>query len=323
MRKVCFILNPVAKSAKATHNAILESFGKGPEILIKTSDRSGHVIQLATDAVAEGCTHILIAGGDGSLNEGVNGLMNAVRSSTDLSIPVEDRFDKEALSRISLGVIPIGSGNDFSKSARVSSDLTALREMIEKDEFNMVDLGWTRFQNPSGQQTDRFFMNITDTGMGGAVALGLQNGGRWKWLGPGLSYARAIISTFLTYKKSPVRCHNADFEWEGNIMNLILANGKYFGSGMGIAPEAEWDSGEFSLVILGDITLLDYFKELPKVKKCRKLDHKQVHYFTVKDLSVESMAAPLPIDMDGEFIGYTPMYLKKYKRWIRFISPAR
>jgi diacylglycerol kinase family enzyme len=161
-------------------------------------------------------------------------------------------------------------------------------------------------------------MNITDVGMGGETVL--KKAGLPKWFGADLSYSWAITSTIATYKNYQVRAYSDNFEWTGKVMNMVVANGKYFGNGLGIAPDAEVQDGKFSFVIIGDITLLDYLQNLGTVKKAQKIDHSKIEYFSLDKVSIESQdSRKLSIDMDGEFIGYAPMTLICLQQKINFI----
>ena len=103
-------------------------------------------------------------------------------------------------------------------------------------------------------------------------------------------------------------------------MSINLANGKYYGSGLGIAPNAELDSGNLEVVILANISILDYIRHLSQVRKCQLLDHPEVHYYSMPAIDIESTdGRPHPIDMDGEFIGFTPMKVKKLKQVLPFL----
>jgi diacylglycerol kinase family enzyme len=100
----------------------------------------------------------------------------------------------------------------------------------------------------------------------------------------------------------------------------VVANGKYFGNGLGIAPDASVTDGKFEIVIIGDITMLDYFRHLGAVKKCRKVNHPKVQYHQLERVTIESMEnRKISIDMDGEFIGYAPMTLVNLASKINFI----
>jgi len=183
----------------------------------------------------------------------------------------------------------------------------------------MIDIGWVSFQNFQLQEDIRFFINITDVGMGGETVRRKNN--LPKWMGSNFSYFWAITSTLATYKKCNVKAYNDNFFWEGKVINMVVANGKYFGNGLGIAPDAEIANGKFSFITIGDITLFEYFKHINTVKKCIKIDHPKVSYYSLDKITIESNTSrKITIDMDGEFIGTAPMTLQCLSRKINFIA---
>jgi diacylglycerol kinase (ATP) len=128
-----------------------------------------------------------------------------------------------------------------------------------------------------------------------------------------------VIKTLLSYRNQLVNAKTEEFVYEGKVKNFVIANGKYFGSGMGIAPDAEINDGKFAIVILADVTLFHFLKFSATLKKCKKVIHPQVMYKTAEEITIDSMSSPQPIDMDGEFIGYTPMSIKIQPQIITFL----
>ena len=143
---------------------------------------------------------------------------------------------------------------------------------------------------------------------------------RVSWLGSNLNYTKAILSSFITYDKSTIKWTSDRETWQGKVMSLVVANGKYFGSGLAVAPDAKMDDGKFMLVTLGNITMFDYLKNLGKVKKGEVIEHKEVSYSETKEITIEPMdGKELPIDMDGDFVGYCPMTIKCIPKAISFL----
>lgn len=307
MRHIAFIFHGKIKNREPLIADLETTFGASAILKTYVTERTGHSAELATLAVKEGCTHLICVGGDGSLNEVANGLMKAKISCSE-----------EVWKSIRLGVLPLGTGNDFVKTVHAPTDVAGLKQVIENDTYETIDLGFVEYQSKEGEKQSRYFINITDVGMGGVVAEKLSYYS--KWMGAALTYQRAILSTLLSYKHQPLKAVADSFTYEGSVMNFIVANGKYFGSGLGIAPDANPSDGKFSVVILGEISLLDYIKNLGEVKKCRKIIHPDLQYKSAKEVLVESSAAPLPIDMDGEFIGYSPMKVSVVPSAIRFLG---
>ena len=103
-------------------------------------------------------------------------------------------------------------------------------------------------------------------------------------------------------------------------MSIVVANGKFFGSGLGVAPDAVIDDGLFELVTLADINMMDYIKNIGRIRSSEKLSHPEVTYHRVKKVVLEPLdGQPLPIDMDGDFGGFCPMTLECVQQVLSFL----
>lgn len=313
--KLAFLINGSARKLEKLTKSIELTFKEyQPKLFI--SERPGHITQLASTAVSRGYDHIIICGGDGTLNEGINGIIESFKIGLGNTA---DAYDWEKIQSIKVGVFPSGSGNDFAKTVLVTKEISYLKNLIEKKRSQLIDIGWVSYFKSDQEPAHRFFINITDVGMGGETVLKLQNS-KIPMLGPDINYFWAITSTLATYEKVQIRAQSDDFNWEGKAINFVIANGKYFGNGLGVAPDASVTDGKFEIVVIGDVTMLDYFKNLGTVKKCEKVIHPEVHYFQLDRVTVESMETrKISIDMDGEFIGYAPMTLINLHQKINFI----
>jgi diacylglycerol kinase (ATP) len=258
------------------------------------SEYSGHAIDLSFKAASESFNYIISLGGDGTLNEVVNGIMQARNLNKELNIKV--------------GVLPFGTGNDFIKTTKSPHSFSGIKKLMDEGLSKEIDLGLVQFKNEKGVDSSRYFINIADIGLGAEVVQNIRKYSRV--LGPNLAYFVLVFKTLLSYRNQMISAKAEEFIYEGKVKNFVIANGKYFGSGMGIAPDAEIHDGKFSIVILADVTLFHFLKFSSTLKKCRKVTHPQVMYKTTKEIIIGSTSTPQPIDMDGEFIGYTPMNIK-------------
>lgn len=313
--KIAFLINSKIRKLGAVKNEIQLAF-KHHDVAFFESEFAGHFFELPKEAINKGYTTIIAIGGDGTLNEMVNGVLNTFKIADTNS---SDDYDWKKISEIKIGVYPAGSGNDFVKTVYKNTQLFTLKTLIESNSSQMIDIGFVSFiEKEKGTNATRFFMNITDVGMGGETVV--KKDKVPKWMGADFSYFWAITSTVATYKKCNVRCWNDTFSWQGKVINMVVANGKYFGNGLGIAPDADVTDGKFSFVIIGDINLLDYFKNLGTVKKCEKVQHPMVQYNQFEEINIESCDGnKVSIDMDGEFIGYAPLKLTNISKRINFI----
>ena len=129
---------------------------------------------------------------------------------------------------------------------------------------------------------------------------------------------KAIVFTFLDYKHRSVRITAESFSWEGKVLLVVMANGRYFGSGLCIAPQAEPDDGKLQLVLLANVSLLDYIKHQGEVRRGELITHPEVTYLQSSYCNIEPLEE-CTIDMDGEFVGYGPIETGIVKHGMRFL----
>lgn len=309
MPKIAFFINPTIRNFKKIKIDIQHHFLKY-DYQFFISEYSGHFLTMPKIAIEEGFTHIISVGGDGTLNEVVNGILYACKT--------EEGYDWEKAKSIKIGVLPTGSGNDFVKNLGYKT-IDELQNLIEKDSRTFVDIGFTEFLNKKNEKSERFFINISGVGIGGHVIITKE---KLTLFFPGeLNYFLAIFSTFLTYKKDIIKVTSSEFIWEGKILNFVIANGKYFGNAIGIAPHAEISDGKFAITNIGNVSVLDYLKNLGTTKRCEKIKHPEVFYTEAKEIFIESKDhRKLTIDMDGEFIGYAPVKFNCLKQKLCFLA---
>lgn len=302
MKKIAFIIHGRLKAQGRLQQEALSTFQPDYQVSFLLTERSGHATELTMRAVEQGCTHIICCGGDGSLNECANGLMQCGDKAAD----------------VQLGVLPYGTGNDFIKTIQSPKTMAALKQAIDKGGKKLIDLGHAWYTGTDGQPVNRYFINITDIGMGGVVAEKLSRSS--KMFGSTVTYQYSIISTFFTYQKQPIKVQADSFKYEGRVMNFVIANGIWFGSGLGVSPDSDVCDGLLNVIALGDVGTADYFKNLSKVKKAEKVMHPEVKYMTAREVNVESSLGPISIDMDGEFVGYSPLKVKAVHKALWFIT---
>ena len=304
MKKIAFIIHGRIRGQKSLEKKIKENFRGEFELQFFITDARG-ATPLTVAAVQKQFTYIICIGGDGTLNEVVNGMMQGKQV-----IPQEE-FDQ-----LRIGVLPFGTGNDFAKTIGASFNLPLLKKGIEEDKFKEIDLGLVKFKSLSGDDATRYFINITDVGLGALVVKKVNE--LPKWLGGSVAYQWAIISTLFSYRLQSVKASADTKIYTGKVINYIVANGKYFGSGMGIAPDAKPDDGILSVIIVGNVSLPFYLKSVSDIKKSKHIKHPQVFYEQAKEIVVESDVSQ-PIDMDGEYVGNTPMRIRVVEKAVKVI----
>ncbi len=252
------------------------------------SERPEHATTIAREAT-EQYSRVTVLGGDGTINEVVNGLI------------AEDRPVRPDLI---LGIIPRGTGADFVRSLGIPHDLEGAAERLASGTVRDVDVGKVRYRRPDGSEGVRYFINEAEIGMGAAVCQAVNRSS--KRLGGRLSFLRAILTTSLRYPNQVVRLSLEGAPAEQVIINNIwLANGQYSGGGIRSAPRARLDDGLLDVVQVGPMGLLDKITGMPKLRSGAFVDGPNVTYLTARRIEAES-EAPVPVEVEGEPIGSLP-----------------
>ena len=304
MRIALIVKGNLAKKRKCFEElAVIESHPLFDEVKVLESVRSGQSIELAQQATSNGFDILIAVGGDGTINECLNGMLQAKQDK----LPI-------------LGSLPFGTANDFASTAGLTSDAKQLIDLIEFDHSRPIDIGIVSSVDQEGMQKERHFINVTDVGIGGYVVEKVNKSK--KRLGPNLTFLRAITETFITYEQSEVKLTiDDDFSWQGKVLSLVIANGRSYGSGLQIAPDAELDDGLFNVVTFADVGVKDYVLNLRSIKKGKKLTHPKVFYKTGRLIKIEPIRFSCPAEMDGEYIGYAPLTVTALPGHIRFLLP--
>jgi YegS/Rv2252/BmrU family lipid kinase len=262
------------------------------QAFVGVTDARWHAGEWSREFIGRGCTHLLVAGGDGSLHQALQAIMEQPPEKRPVLIP-----------------FPVGSGNDFARTIGAKADLSTLAAHIRTTAPFWTDCGEISVQTPEGAHTS-WFLNIADAGLGGEVARYLHRAPRWMW--PGLMYQWSILRTLFYYKPVNICVISESFTFDGPCLNVVLANGKFFGGGLHIAPDASITDGKLDVLVLGDFSISDYLRFLPDIKRGKKINHREAHYFTAE--SVQLVAPEASLEADGEFVGTSPIQARVIPR---------
>ncbi len=271
--------------------------------LIKNSARfytkyPKHAIKLAEQAGEYDV--LVVVGGDGTLNEVVNGVMN-----------------QEV--RPAIGLLPNGSANDFARERKLTNKLDAFLKMVDSGCASSVDVGQIRFPD---EKRNIYFINVADVGFGADVVNTLSKYDSWYNLfSSNIKFSIAIIRTFFSYSHQYVTVQADNNIWEGKILSVIAANSRSFGSGLIIAPEAEISDGKFQLVILGAISLKDYFINLKRIRRGERINHSEAFYSEASVINITG-GSDLKVEADGEPAGQLPVKIRCIPEALLFYYPA-
>ena len=259
-----------------------------------------HAIALAEEAAESGCDHLIAVGGDGTLHEVINGVCKSNIDTDDYPV---------------IGLLPYGSANDFARTTGVSNSPEELHERILSNSTQKIDLGKITLDQ-TGETC--YFINIAGVGLGAEVAQHLE--GTSSLWGPRFNYFKHIILGFLQYVKKEVTCTSSTWQFQGKLLQMAIANGKYFGNAICVAPDAQLNDGRFQISIFGELSIWDYLKNLGKLKKGIKIRLPEVCYYESEEVRLES-DDPCGIEADGEYVGLLPATLRVIPIAIRFLMP--
>ena len=264
------------------------------------SDRPGRLIELAERAARDGAELVVAVGGDGTLNEIVNGLVRA-GGSTELA------------------TIPLGTGMDFVRTYGIPTRFDgAVRNALEGTP-RTIDVGRVSYREWSGAAGERYVANVGSVGMSAAVAQ--RANAMSKTLGGKATFFYALTRVFLEWENTVVSVQLDDDRREARMHDVIVANGQWHGGAMWLAPEAEPDDGLFDVVLIGDVTKRDFVTTAPKIYKGTYLSHPKVELLRSRTVAVDA-AEHLPIELDGEQVGTTPVRFEIVPAALRVRVPA-
>lgn len=277
------------------------------EVTWKVTEKSGDAIAIARNATETGSQYIIAVGGDGTVNEVVNGIM--------LAEPVSLRMI------VIVGVLPYGTGNDFAKrTLKVSAKLSRLREGLLNPKTWEIDVGQAHYHTNDGASASRYFVNIADVGIGADIVQRVASSS--KIFGSSMSYLIAGGRSLLAFTPRRVRITSPEYSFEGRCLAVVLANGSSFGSGVVIAPQAKPDDGKIQVVVLAELGMMDYLRHLGHLKKGKVINHKQVFYASVSQCQIDTCDdSALALEIDGEVVGVAPVAAELTQKAIRFLVP--
>lgn len=259
-----------------------ESVTKGP----------GDATRLTREALRGGAERVVAIGGDGTINEVVNGFFD----------------DKGAAiaPAASFAVIPFGTGGDFRRSVHMPVELADAAKVIAANHRRKIDVGRLEFTASGGGRALRMFANIASFGVSGVVDRLVNESG--KKLGR-LSFALATARATWSYKNQRVQLvFDGGERLEATINTVAVANGRYFGGAMMVAPNAELDDGLFDVIAMGDFGFGDLLKSGRRLYKGTHLTMDKVSARRARVVEAEPIdpGAVIELDVDGENPGRLP-----------------
>ena len=265
----------------------------------------GEAIELSRVAVGEGRPLIVAAGGDGTINEVVNGFFEAGER-----VPSDSRF----------GVLPTGTGGDFRRTMDFPQDPTEAAAIFRSGRTRRIDAGRVTCTAAGGGPVVRHFVNIADAGIGGDVVDRVNNGRRL--INGELTFTLAALLTLLRWRNKPMTVEIDGVKRELVAQQVVVANCQYFGGGMRVAPRAVPDDGLLDVVIAGDMGAWENLRGLSEIRKGAHLDsgNPKISHSLAKRVEVSSPEF-VRVDTDGEQPGLLPAVFEVMPAVLEVVCP--
>lgn len=252
---------------------------------IAETEGPGHASEIARDALRGGERFMVAVGGDGTVHEVVNGM-------------IED--DRPVAEGAVLGVVAAGSGCDFVRTFGLPQDVPKAVRHLDGDRLYPIDVARVDYVQ-DGRTVTRYVPNIAEVGLGGAVVARAERLPRW--LGRS-RYFWAFWLSVRKYKACDVTLRADRREFRGRANNVVVANGQFYGGGMKISPRSYPGDGILDVQIsVGPKS--QAFTMIPKIYRGEHVPHPDIKELRGKTITVES-ERPLPMEADGEVLGTTP-----------------
>lgn len=296
--RMAIILNGVSRKRNLFFKNFYPQLKAHFEVQLFETAYSGHAFILSKEATANGFDTILAAGGDGTLHQVLNGILQS-----------------EAKTFPALGLIPLGSANDFARTVGQPTSADYLINLLQKNAPSLLDVGKVKCNDEKGYEITRYFINVCSLGMGPLVVKRLERN-RKKW-GVTLSYLSSILTTFFTHKPQHITCTTSDWVWEGKARVVAVANGTAFGNGIYIAPDALLNDRLLNSFIAENVPLWKFLFYLQTLKSKKKIVNEHISYKTIR-LAQLTSAISCALEAEGELIGFLPATIEVQPAFLKF-----
>jgi diacylglycerol kinase (ATP) len=300
------IVNPNAGKRKGQHDWLTIArllTEAGIEFTNIFTEHRDHAMLLARKYIENGFHNIIVVGGDGTLNEVVNGIF------TQSHIPP---------SEITLAMIPVGTGNDWCRMYNIPSDYKEAIAAIVKGQQFVQDAGCVKYYNSLGLEKTRYFINMAGMGFDAMVA---NKTNRQKDQGKGgpLSYFVNIFSSLFSYRFTKTIVKMDDQSIQCDVFSMSVGICQFNGGGMKQAPNAKSDDGLFDLTIIKPIGKFKVIRNVVKLFDGSFTLLPEVSTYTSANISIQS-ETPIYIEVDGESLGHTPFDFTIIPKCLRIIT---
>src|SRR5829696_82190 len=242
----------------------------------------GDAAVLAAEAARKGAKFIIACGGDGTVSEVANGILTSGKD-------------------VELGILPSGTGGDFRRTLEIPSQSRAAARVLNTGRTVRIDVGRVSFIDHDGAEAMRYFVGVASCGMSTKVIERVK--------AEKISFAASLLQTAIRNEPTRLVVQLDDSQDRHLVvLNLCVANARYFGGGMKIAPDAKLTDGKFDVIGVGDLTALKLFTSAPRVYLGSHLSMPEVSHALARKVTVRppDRAAEVALEVDGELSGRLP-----------------
>ena len=291
------IINPAAGGGRALRSVawVRERLAPRPEARLEITRRSGDAEALAAEAARRGHDRVIVIGGDGTVQEVVNGLLSA---------------DEPA----SMGIVPLGSGNDLARSLALPGELGSAWRTAVGHATRWIDVA--RARNAAG--VERLFASAGGIGFDAQVAAAMAERSGWQVGRAG--YLLTTLTELRRFENRRVRLTIDGASVIGDVLFVAIANGVFYGGGMRIAPGALLDDGRLDVCVVGDISRLTVLRQLPNLYRGTHVDHPAVSMRSGAVIEADG-DGDTRIHLDGEPFGSLPLHVTVRHRALAVAAP--
>jgi YegS/Rv2252/BmrU family lipid kinase len=306
LTKPFFVVNPAAANGRVRDNwaKILETIKEeySPTADFELTQAPGAATPLARRALREGYDLIVSVGGDGTLNEVVNGFFDG---------------DRPVNANASLGILSLGTGSDFVKTLGIERNLHSYLTTLRRGSAKPIDAVRSLVTTPEGAKEARYFINVGEFGSGGAVVDKVNR--TTKAFGGRISFLWGILTTLPAYKNKSITYSIDGGDEVTEVLNdFVVANGRFYGGGLKPAPEASLEDGLLDVVTLGDFKFREVLLNLRKLMEGTHLSNPKVKLVRGRRVEARSEERIL-VEEDGEIVGLLPAQFEIVPRSISLV----
>lgn len=260
-----------------------------------------HAMQLAADAISKGIRKILVVGGDGTMNEVVNGIFRQQQIPT---------------TEIILGMLTVGTGNDWGRMFNIPMDYEGAIRVIKNEDTFLQDTGVIKFYSGTDVR-ERYFINIAGLGFD-ALVVKRSNRQKEKGHSSKTLYLWALLRSLLFYKHTSTSIEIDGKKIKNDTFSISLGIGKYSGGGMMQTPGAIADDGLFELTLIKRMRKGEIIRSLKRLYNGTILDHPKVEGYTGSKIKIDSDPL-IHVEADGESLGHSPIEFNILPRSINIV----